>query len=307
MAKQEINIGINPNDGTGETLRSAGQKINDNFSELYAIVGAGGEITFVNSITPGPGVSVNTTTGNVVITNTAPYVPSFNAITVSGQSPVAANTIQNVTLVAGSNVSITTNPTLGQVTFAATQQPADWDATSGPTRIVNKPLIPAAQVQTDWQQSDTGAVDFIKNKPTIPTDVSQLSDTTGLLPDGYAIRTGANTVAPSATNVVVFSTTTFDNPTAIKAVIRTSGTIGVSLDIEAEVCEMLIVRTYPVIGDPEVFATVPTPLSSTGSPLATYSAQWNPTAGVIEITATNLNSGVTDILTVKVVAIEVLA
>ncbi len=35
MAKQVINIGTNPNDGTGDTIRDGGVKINDNFTELY--------------------------------------------------------------------------------------------------------------------------------------------------------------------------------------------------------------------------------------------------------------------------------
>jgi len=35
MAQQEINIGTVANDGTGDTLRSAGNKINENFYELY--------------------------------------------------------------------------------------------------------------------------------------------------------------------------------------------------------------------------------------------------------------------------------
>ena len=35
MAKQNINIGSTANDGTGDDLRSAGDKINDNFTELY--------------------------------------------------------------------------------------------------------------------------------------------------------------------------------------------------------------------------------------------------------------------------------
>ena len=35
MAKQTINVGTNPNDGTGDTLRTAGQKINSNFTEVY--------------------------------------------------------------------------------------------------------------------------------------------------------------------------------------------------------------------------------------------------------------------------------
>jgi hypothetical protein len=36
MAQQTINIGSAPNDGTGDDLRTAGDKINDNFGELYA-------------------------------------------------------------------------------------------------------------------------------------------------------------------------------------------------------------------------------------------------------------------------------
>ena len=34
--------------------------------------------------------------------------------------------------------------------------------------LTNKPTIPDAQIQSDWDQSDTNAKDFIKNKPTIP-------------------------------------------------------------------------------------------------------------------------------------------
>lgn len=35
MAQQTINIGAAPNDGTGDPLRNAFDKINDNFTELY--------------------------------------------------------------------------------------------------------------------------------------------------------------------------------------------------------------------------------------------------------------------------------
>lgn len=40
MAKQTINIGTSPNDGTGDTLRDAYDKCNDNFTELYNDVAA---------------------------------------------------------------------------------------------------------------------------------------------------------------------------------------------------------------------------------------------------------------------------
>ena len=39
MTRQNIGIGTTANDGTGDTLRAAGQKINDNFVELYLKLG----------------------------------------------------------------------------------------------------------------------------------------------------------------------------------------------------------------------------------------------------------------------------
>ena len=44
---------------------------------------------------------------------------------------------------------------------------ADWNQSdsSADDYIKNKPSIPAAQVQSDWSQSDSQAVDYIKNKP----------------------------------------------------------------------------------------------------------------------------------------------
>jgi len=39
MARQNISTGTTANDGTGDTLRSAGTKINSNFSEIYTLLG----------------------------------------------------------------------------------------------------------------------------------------------------------------------------------------------------------------------------------------------------------------------------
>ena len=38
MAKQDLNLGTAANDGTGDDLRTAGTKINQNFTELYTDV-----------------------------------------------------------------------------------------------------------------------------------------------------------------------------------------------------------------------------------------------------------------------------
>ncbi len=46
-------------------------------------------------------------------------------------------------------------------------------ATSGDyDDLSNRPTIPAAQIQSDWNQSDNTSLDYIKNKPTIPTTVT---------------------------------------------------------------------------------------------------------------------------------------
>ena len=41
MAKQIINIGSSPNDGTGDPLRDSFDKTNDNFTDLYNVGGWG--------------------------------------------------------------------------------------------------------------------------------------------------------------------------------------------------------------------------------------------------------------------------
>ena len=46
MARQEVNIGVEGNDGTGDSIRESFRKTNENFSELYAVFGQGGTINF---------------------------------------------------------------------------------------------------------------------------------------------------------------------------------------------------------------------------------------------------------------------
>ena len=46
MAKQEIDIGVEGNDGTGDSIRESFKKVNENFNEVYAVFGLGGAISF---------------------------------------------------------------------------------------------------------------------------------------------------------------------------------------------------------------------------------------------------------------------
>ena len=48
MAQQIIDVGIQGNDGTGDSIRTSFNKVNQNFTEIYAIFGAGGTIKLTN-------------------------------------------------------------------------------------------------------------------------------------------------------------------------------------------------------------------------------------------------------------------
>ena len=48
MAQQEVNIGVEGNDGTGDSIREAFRKTNENFQELYAVFNLGGTISFID-------------------------------------------------------------------------------------------------------------------------------------------------------------------------------------------------------------------------------------------------------------------
>lgn len=65
--------------------------------------------------------------------------------------------------------------------------PSDTPLFSGSYNdLTDKPTIPDAQIQSDWNQTNTGAKDFIKNKPaipTVPTNVSAFVNDAGYVND----------------------------------------------------------------------------------------------------------------------------
>ena len=73
MAKQEINIGVEGNDGTGDSIRESFKKVNENFTELYAVFGVGGQITFTtlsdtpDTLTPSTVPLVNTSGSSILL------------------------------------------------------------------------------------------------------------------------------------------------------------------------------------------------------------------------------------------------
>lgn len=75
-------------------------------------------------------------------------------------------------LVAGNAITITASGNSAIISSTGEAQvQSDWNVTDSTSKayIKNKPRIPAAQIQSDWNQTNTSAKDYIKNKPTIHT------------------------------------------------------------------------------------------------------------------------------------------
>src|SRR5210317_2491010 len=92
MAKQSINIGSVPNDGTGSTLRDGGDLINDNFNEIYSAIGDGTTLT--------AGTFLTTTNSESVTNKTFDTTNIFPTITIGD------DTSTNFTLSLGGSFEI---------------------------------------------------------------------------------------------------------------------------------------------------------------------------------------------------------
>ena len=118
MARQGINIGVEGNDGTGDSIRESFKKTNENFTELYAVFGQGGQISFTslsdtpNSLTPNTIPLVDSTGGNVQLVTLA----SNNALDSNAADTITFSYSQSGKLIISSaftKVADDTKPQMG--------------------------------------------------------------------------------------------------------------------------------------------------------------------------------------------------
>ena len=132
MAKQDIYLGVEGNDGTGDSIRESFRKANENFTELYAVFGQGGTISFTalndtptgitangilignstgtellqKTLTAGSGISIdNNSDTNIVITNTGANINADTSPIFGG--PVSGNQVYAIGQIATSPQAIT--------------------------------------------------------------------------------------------------------------------------------------------------------------------------------------------------------
>ena len=101
MAQQTLNIGSTANDGTGDTLRAAMDKVNDNFNEIYA------SPLFVEDITiSGNEIKANRSNDDLVLSPSGSGSIVMPALTIRGNEIVATRSNDPIKLIPGSTASV---------------------------------------------------------------------------------------------------------------------------------------------------------------------------------------------------------
>jgi len=110
MAKQVINVGTNPNDNTGTTLRDGGISINSNFGEIYTALGNGTNITLTSTPTElnllhGVSALLNDSSTNTFTNKTFDTAATGNHLKINGTAITGYTG-------SGGNVVLSSSPTI---------------------------------------------------------------------------------------------------------------------------------------------------------------------------------------------------
>tara|TARA_B100000900_G_C20549776_1_gene704219 strand:+ start:38 stop:994 length:957 start_codon:yes stop_codon:yes gene_type:complete len=194
MTRQNIGIGSAANDGNGDTLRTAGTKINANFAEVYALLGGGDssnlstQITLENDAVTFEGTSANNFETRLKVTN--PTQDNIITLPDSTGTVTLDNTIQtltNKTLTApklNENVALTSTATelnlLDGVTGVIVTEAGTQTLTN---KTLTTPTITAPKVGTSI--NDTSGNEVIKITAT------------GSAVNELTIANGASTTGPT--------------------------------------------------------------------------------------------------------------
>ena len=92
MAQQLINIGAQADDGTGDTIRGAGIKINNNFTELYATSSASSQIHFI-----GNNISSTLSNSDIALSGNGTGTVKISDLTIDGSIRMSDNQIRTNT------------------------------------------------------------------------------------------------------------------------------------------------------------------------------------------------------------------
>src|SRR6056300_1704120 len=215
MAKQTINIGTIANDGTGSTLRAAGDLVNDNFNEIYTAIGDG---TTLNSdiLTASSTHTLTNKSGNISQwTNDTGYITSVtetNDLTsaVTWADVPDANITQS---------SVTQHQAALSITESQISDLQSYITAGSTTSLTNKTFDANG---TGNSISNIEVADLASG--VLDTDLNSVAGTDTTLASAKAIKTYVDTVA--AAGIHYHDSVRVESPTNLNAAYN-NGTAGV--------------------------------------------------------------------------------
>ena len=231
MTKQTINIGTIQNDGTGSTLRDAGDLINDNFNEIYTAIGDG---TTLNSdvLTASSTHTLTNKSGNISQwTNDTGYITSVTET----NDLTSAVTWANVPDVNITESSVTQHEAALSITESQISDLQSYITASSTNTLTNKTFNANG---TGNSISNIEVADLASG--VLDTDLTSVSGLDDTIASAKAIKTYVDTIAAAGihyhTAVRVESPSnlnaSYDNGTSgVGATLTNTGTLAaISID-----------------------------------------------------------------------------
>src|SRR6056300_1326862 len=219
MAKQTINIGSIANDGTGSTLRAAGDLVNDNFNEIYAAIGDGTTLTDILAagyITASSTSTLTNKSGNISQwTNDSGYLTSISETNDLTSSVTWANVPDaNIT-----QSSVTQHRAALSITESQISDLQSYITAGSTTTLTNKTFDANG---TGNSISNIEVADLASG--VLDTDLNTVAGTDTTLASAKAIKTYVDTVA--AAGIHYHDSVRVESPTNLNAAYN-NGTAGV--------------------------------------------------------------------------------
>ena len=208
MAYQSLGIGGSANDGTGDTLRAASDKINDNFLEIYTLIGDASSLSTGISAT----ASVITLTAPSIATSIAPSAADgatlgtasleFSDLYLADGGIIYLGDDQDINITHVADTGITTNGTFQATTITATTAVVP-DASDGAA------LGTTALEWSDLYLADGGIIYFGDDQDINITHVADTGITTSGTFQATTI-TATTAVVPDASDGAALGTTALE-------------------------------------------------------------------------------------------------
>jgi LEA14-like dessication related protein len=224
MARQNINIGSSANDGTGDPLRTAFDKINDNFIELY---GTDNDINTLDANLNVNNFAITTgvTNGDITVTPNGTGNINLGSVTING-STISANDSTQITIAENVQTTGTLNVS-GATTLATSLTLAsgatvtailDEDAmgSDSATALATQQSIKAyIDAQNTAQDLDFTADDSTTNSIDLDSEVMQFSGGTGITTSatGNTVTTAIDSTVVTLTGSQTLTNKVLTSPT----------------------------------------------------------------------------------------------